>query len=72
MISDNTYNECWQSMIKWVRNELDLGRSVKIPNMGLISVQTWNDEQIVYFKFSEEFLEQTDLMFEEVILKKSS
>jgi len=44
LISDNTYNECWNSMIKWIRNELDLGRSVKIPNMGLISVQIWNDD----------------------------
>jgi hypothetical protein len=59
-------------MIKWVKNELDLGRSVKIPNMGLISMQNWNDEAIVYFQFSEEFLEETDLMFEEVSINNIS
>ena len=65
---DQVRSALWATLtvFRWIKNELDLGRAVKIPNMGLISTQTYSDDSIIYFRFDDQFLELTDLMFEEV------
>jgi dynein heavy chain len=49
-----------------MKYELDLGRAVKLPNLGVISIQNYKDDSIIYFKFDENFLTDCGLIYEEV------
>lgn len=66
MLGSNVEVGSCNNLNRWIRSELDLGRAINIPKIGTVSMQTLNEDLVVYFEFCASFFEEANMEYQAV------